>query len=149
MHTQTPKEPLAPSLERVLSALAASACLFITIAVWRSVSAYQAMWPLPGLYFVELPAAAILTALGFFLRFHSAPMLAWIAAGIFGSFAFLGLFSVGLLYVPISLMYLLLGVLAVSRRGIPFLEGLLPFLVAAVVQAAFMLFAVRVLVAGP
>jgi hypothetical protein len=146
MNPQKPREPLMPSLERVLATLAASACLFITIAVWRSVSPHQPMWPLPGLYFVEIPAVAVVAALAFLYGVRSSPKIAWIAAGICGSFAFMGLFSVGLLYIPISLMYLLLGVLAVSRRDIPFLEGFGPFLVAAVAQAAFMLVAIRVLV---
>lgn len=145
MNSQKPKEPMVASLERVLATLAAAACLFITITVWRSVSSNQPMWPLPGLYFIELPLVTVLAALAFLFALPSAPKIAWVTAGICGAFAFLGLFSVGLLYVPISIMYLLLGVLAATRREIPFLAGLVPFLVAAVVQAALMFFAIRVL----
>jgi hypothetical protein len=144
MNTQKPKQPVVTTLERVLATLAASACLFITIAVWRSVSATQSMWPLPGFYFIEIPLVSVLAALAFLFALPSAPRIAWVTAGICGAFAFLAMFTVGLLYVPIALMYLLLAVLATSRRELPFLPGLGSFLAAAVAQAAFIIFAVRV-----
>src|SRR5512133_1693886 len=102
MTTQPLKAPFVHPIERVLVVLAAGACLFITVAIWRSVSPNQPMWLLPGLYFIEMPAAAILTAGAFLLGMPSSARIAWVAAGLLLAFALMGAFSVGLFYLPIS-----------------------------------------------
>src|SRR5512140_135661 len=138
MQTPAPKPRLFHSFERVLVVLAAVACVMLTIGVWRSVSGTQSMWPLPGLYFVELPVAAIATALAFLRDDESSVMIAWVSAGIFLAFAVLGAFSVGLFYLPVSLMFLMLAVLATVRQDRSFLQGLLAFAIAASAQAFLM-----------
>ncbi len=145
MKTQSPKPPSVRSLERILAVFAALACLFITIAIWRDVSARQSMWPLPGLYFIELPAVGMVAALAFFMGRTYTSRITWTAAGIYVSFGLLAAFSVGLCYAPIAIMFIMLAVLVMVRREEPFLQSFVPFVAAAVLQAALMLIAIRVL----
>ncbi|MGE5072538.1 MAG: hypothetical protein ACM3MF_03850 [Anaerolineae bacterium] len=145
MTSQTSRVNLVHPIERVLSVLAAGACLFITIAIWRSVSGNQPMWLLPGLYFVEMPAVALLTAAAFLLGVPASARIAWVAAGILLAFAVMGAFSVGLFYLPISVMFILLAVLRTVRQDSSLLRGVLVLLAAAVLQAAFMFLMIRLL----
>ncbi|HEX8991837.1 MAG TPA: hypothetical protein VF784_09170 [Anaerolineales bacterium] len=145
MNTQTPKPTRAQSLERILAVLAAAACLLLTIGIWRSVSAVQGMWPLPGLYFVELPAVGILSALLFVGRHRSSAMSAWVATGIYFAFTVLGVLSVGLFYLPIAVMFLMVAVVATVRQEQPVLRGLGALVAAALAQAVLMGIFIRLL----
>jgi hypothetical protein len=145
MQTQRPKVILVLRLEQALAVLAAAATVFLTIRIWLSVSAQQSMWPLPGLYFVELSAVAIITALAFLYASRWSPLVAWAAAGIVLAFAILGAFSVGLFYFPISLIFITLGVLATVRQEKSWLPGIGAFLIAAAAQATLVLLLIRLL----
>ncbi len=149
MKTQTPKSPPVRSLERILAVFAALACLFITIALWRDVSARQSMWPLPGVYFIELPAVGILAALAFLAGHASRTRVSWIAAGIYVSFGLMGALSVGLCYAPIAVMFIMLAVLVMVRREEPVLQSLGLFMAAAAAQTAIMLIASRLIGTAP
>jgi hypothetical protein len=145
MTTPAPKPPSVRGLERLLAVVAALACLFITIAIWRDVSTRQAMWPLPALYFIELPAVGIVSALAFLGGYRYTSSITWAAAGIYVAFGLLGAFSVGLCYAPIAIMFIMLAVLVMVRREERFLQSFVPFLIAAVAQAGLMLLAIRLL----
>ncbi len=142
-HTRTPKMSLAQSLERVLAVLAAAACLFLTIGIWRSVGAVQSVWPLPGLYFVELPVVGIWSAVLFLGSDRPSARSAWLASGIYFAFTVLGAFSVGLFYLPIAVMFLMVAVLATVRQEQPVLRGLSTAIAAALAQAILMFILVR------
>ena len=77
-------------LERFLVILGAGVCLLITVTVWRNVSSYQAMWPLPGWYFVEMAALSILSAVAFIRGGPAGKFVAWGAVGIFAAFSVIG-----------------------------------------------------------
>ena len=141
----TPKVTPIQMLERALAALAALAALFLTFIIWRGVSAQQAMWPLPGLYFVELPAVAFATALAFLVGYRWTAPVAWAAAGFYFGFAVLGAWSVGFFYAPFAVIFVLLAVFVTRRQGGSVLRGLGVLLAAAVVQAALMLLLVHLL----
>ncbi len=143
MQTQTPKTTLVPRIEQALAVLAAAATVFLTIGIWRSVSAQQSMWPLPGLYFVELPAVAIITAIAFLNASRCSPLVAWAAAGIYLGFAILGAMTVGLFYAPISVTFILLAAIITVRQRQSLLRGVGAFLIAAVVQAALIFLLIR------
>ena len=143
MQTQTPKATTIPRIEQALAVLAAAATVFLTIIIWRSVSAQQSMWPLPGLYFVELPAVAIITAIAFLNASRWSPLVAWAAAGIDLGFAILGAMTVGLFYAPISVMFILLAAIITVRQRQSVLRGVGAFLIAAVVQAALIFLLIR------
>ena len=104
---------MAHPLERFLAILGTSICLIVTILIWRSVSAQQPMWPLPALYFIEMVAVSVLTALAV-LRGRTGGLASWIAAGIFSAFSYLGALSVGFFYLPVALIFGLLAVLFVA-----------------------------------
>jgi hypothetical protein len=146
--TETAVAVQVPLLQRILALLAAAACVLLTIGIWRSVSGQQSMWPLPGLYFVELPAVAVVTALEFLQSNPSSAMTAWISAGIFAAFSVIGAFSVGLFYLPIAIMFVMLAVLATVRQGQGFLRDILAFLIAVAVQALVMFVLTNLLVAA-
>ncbi len=134
-HTQTPKPTLGHSLERVLAVLAAAGCLFLSIGLWRTISANQPMWPLPGFYFVELAAIGILSALLFLGDHRFSATVGWVVSGIYVAFVLLGAFSVGLFYLPIAIMFMMVAVLATVRQEHSILRGLGALLLGAMGQA--------------
>jgi hypothetical protein len=132
-------------LERFLAILGALACLVITVAIWRSVSTYQGMWPLPGLYFVELAALSILSAVVFVRGDPAGRNITWAAAGIFLAFSILAGFSVGFFYLPIFLIFAIISVSSNLRHRQPFTTGLGICLIAGLSQAALILAIIQLL----
>ncbi len=132
-------QPTGPTirllLERILAVLAAAACLFLSIGLWRTISANQVMWPLPGLYFVELPALGILSAILFLRDYRFSATVGWIVSGIYVAFVLLGAFSIGLFYLPIAIMFMMVAVLATVRLEHSILRGLGALLLGALAQA--------------
>ncbi len=148
MQTEPPETVKVPLLERILVILLATASVLLTIDIWRSVGGSRSMWPLPGLYFVELPAAGIVTAWTFLRGDPSSAMTGWISAGIYVAFSVLGAFSVGLFYLPIAVMLIMVAVLASLRQGLSFLRCLGGFLAAALGQALIMFLFINLLLAA-
>ena len=132
-------------IERFAVVLAAVGSIAVTAVVWRSVSAYQAMWPLPGLYFIELPAATLAAAIGWSLDRSWARVLTWAVLGIVLGFSFLGAFSVGMFYLPVALLLAMAAISSDLREAQPLAGHIGLCLGAAVAQAALMLFAIRLL----
>ena len=125
--------------------LAAFACLVITIVIWRNVSANQPMWPLPGLYFMELPAVSLAAAVGWSLDLFWARVMTWAALGIVLAFSFLGAFSVGALYLPVAVLLAVAGISSDLQAGQRITPHIGICLGVAVAQGALMLLAVRLL----
>jgi hypothetical protein len=135
----------AGRLERLTAGLAALACMITSLAAWRSISPRQEMWPLPGLYFIELPLVTLIVAAAFAAQASSRSILAWVGLGIVAAFSILGVFSVGMAYVPVAL---LLGIAAISldlREARPLGMHVGICLVAAIAQTSLMLLAIRIL----
>ena len=145
MQNTTPVHPL----ERFLAILAAVLCLVITIVIWLSVSAYQPMWPLPALYFVEVTALGILSAFMFIRGGRMGRMFTWASAGIFLAFSLVGAFSVGFLYLPITLLFAAISVSSSAGQKQLMRTGLAAFLIAGLAQAALMLVVIRLLYPDP
>lgn len=115
---------------RVLRWIAALACALDCLAVAVLFSLNQSipsapfsnLWPVPGLYFLELFAIAILSIVFILDRptptFLSSPQIPWISAGILLAFAILGAWSIGPFLLPALLSLLLLGVLDELSNGI-------------------------------
>src|SRR6266498_5485013 len=93
------------ALERLLAFLAAVVCLIITIVFWMSVSSHQSMWPLPGLYFIEIGTLSVVSAFLFIRGDPRGQFLTWGAAGVIGAFSILAAFSVGFFYLPVVLLF--------------------------------------------
>ena len=113
---QVTKETITTSFERFLAILEAVLCLGVTIALWLSLSAYQNMWPLPGLYFIEMVTLSIIST---FLFVRSDPrdkFITWVAAGVISAFSILGALSVGFFYLPVALIYTIISVTSDVRN---------------------------------
>jgi hypothetical protein len=143
MKAEQPNARLLHPLERFLTIFGAVACVAVTAVVWRNVSAYQGMWPLPALYFIEVAALCLLSAYLTLRGVALAGSFMCGTAGVLGAFCFLGMFSVGVLYLPIFLAFVIACVVADVRDKEHLAEHLVLFLLAGLAQAALMLTAVR------
>ncbi len=127
------------TFERYLAAVAAIGCIVFTIAIWLSVSRVQPMWPLPGGYLLEVAAISVAAALAFALGGVRGRGPAWAATGALLAFSILGMFSVGALYLPTTLILGIVCTTADLRNKSPLGLHLAIFLLAALVQSALML----------
>lgn len=143
MHTTSSGATTTHPAERILAILGALACLGITIPIWLSVAANQSMWPLPGLYFIEIVAVSILSALAVVRGLGRAGLASWVAAGILAAFSILGALSVGFFYLPAAIIFGLLALYSDVRQKRPILAHLGLGALAALAQAALMLALVR------
>jgi hypothetical protein len=98
-------------LEGALAASAAVAGAIISAMVFGVIGAQQAMWPLPGLYLLEVPAVAGLAALAVIQGWPRRAEITWSAAGVLLGFSLLAGFSVGFFYLPCVLLLLIAGAL--------------------------------------
>ena len=129
-------------LERFLAILALVACLTTTILVWWSVSANQTMWPLPGLYFIEMVALSIISAFIFVRGDLRDQFITWGTAGVISAFSILGALSVGFFYLPVGLLFAVISVRSAvrNRQRIAAYSGI--FLLAGIAQSALMFAAI-------
>ena len=141
---QVTKETITTSpFERFLAILGAVLCLGVTIALWLSLSAYQNMWPLPGLYFIEMVTLSIIST---FLFVRSDPrdkFITWVAAGVISVFSILGALSIGFFYLPVALIYAVISVTSDVRNKQNITAHLGIFLIAGIAQVASMFAAIR------
>ena len=131
-------------LERILAILAVVVCLTITLVFWFSISPYQSMWPLPGLYFVEIVSLSFISTFIFVRGDPRGSLMTWVAAGVISAFSFLGALSVGCFYLPVALMFSVISLTWDVRR--PARLGI--FLIAGIVQSVLMLVAIRLHTSG-
>jgi len=142
MHTSSSR---TPPFERVLACVGLAACVVITFAVGSSVSAQQPTWPLPGLYFIELVLLSGLSA-GLFLRGdRRRSVVAWAVAGAFSGFVVIGAWSIGLFYLPVTVLFGLTARVSDRRAGQNIARHLALYVLVGIAQAVLMLVAVRVL----
>jgi hypothetical protein len=129
--------------ERILAILAAVLCLIITLLFWFSISAYQNMWPLPDLYFVELVAFSFISTFIFVRGDPLGSLITWSAAGVITAFCILGAFSIGLFYLPIALIFTLISVTSDVRNKQHIGAHLAIFLVVGIMQSVLMFAVIR------
>lgn len=132
-------------LERFLAILGAVVCLIITIPIWWSLSTYQSMWPLPGIYFLEMVLLSILNA---FMVIRGSPhhrSILWATVGVFIIFSVLGAFSVGFFYLPVALIFAVLAITLDVRKKQHVAAHLGICLIAGLAQAVLMFAAIRLL----
>lgn len=129
-------------LEQILAILAAVVCLTITLVVWFSISGYQSMWPLPGLYFIEMVSLSFISTFIFVRGDLRGSLITWIAAGVVSAFSILGAFSVGFFYLPVALLFGVISLIWDVRNKQPLMAHLGIFLLAGIVQSILMLSAI-------
>ena len=129
-------------LERILAILAAVVCLIITLVFWFSISPYQSMWPLPGLYFVEMVSLSFISTFIFVRGDPRGSLMTWVAAGVISAVSFLGAASVGLFFLPVALMFIVISLTWDVRNKQQRLTHLGIFLIAGIAQSVLMLAAI-------
>jgi hypothetical protein len=139
------KTVMISRLERILAILAVVVCVIITFFFWFSISAYQNIWPLPGLYFIEMVALSFISTTIFVRGDPLARFMTWGAAGVISTFSVLGAFSIGFFYLPIALIFALISVTSEMRNKQHIAAHLGIFLIAGTVQLVLMLAAIRLL----
>jgi hypothetical protein len=131
--------------ERILAFIGAVICLIVTIIIWWSISAQQSMWPLPGLYFMEMVALSIMSTFLFIRGNARDKILIWGAVGAIIGFSILGALSVGFFYLPVALIFFIVSITSDVRNKQRIAVHLGVCVITAVVQAAMMLTAIRLL----
>jgi len=130
-------------LEKLLAVLGTILCLVTTASIWSSIRAYQGIWPLPGLYFIELIAFSLLGTVMFISGRGRIRVIPWIAVGVCMAFAILGAFSVGPFYLPVALIFTVISIISDIRNKQPLPTHLGFCLAAVLIQAALMLLVIR------
>jgi hypothetical protein len=130
-------------LERWLAILGAAVCLIITIVIFWIVSAYQSMWLLPGLYFIEIAVVSLICAYMVLREDPRRMTINWVVTGIFIAFSILTGFSVGIYYMPVALIFAILSVVSDVRNKQPIAAHLGICLIGGIAQAALMLLVVQ------
>jgi hypothetical protein len=126
-------------LEQILAILAAVVCLTITLVFWFTISPYQDMWPLPGLYFIEIVSLSFISTFIFVRGDPRGSLMTWVAAGVISAFSFLGALSVGCFYLPVALMFSVISLTwdVRNKQNRPTRLGI--FLIAGIAQLTLML----------
>ena len=132
-------------IEMVISALGSIVCFLTTYLIWRSFIPYQDFWLLPGFYFIELLLGASICFFAYLLRVPQASTITLIYSGILCAFILLASFSVGILFVPVFLIFAGLSIFTAIRHRQNLLSKLGIFVISVLIQSAFMLFFVWVL----
>jgi hypothetical protein len=143
---EQPAQPgVTTPLERILAIFAAAYCLIVTVSLWWGISAYEGMWPLPGLYFIEMAVLCLLGAWAFILAIPLGRSILWGVSGTLFAFSILGAFSVGFFYLPVALVFAVISLTSDIRNKGSILLHLGIFAITGIVQAALMLAAIRLL----
>jgi len=125
--------------EKAFIAIAFLYDVLITAYVWGYIALQQPIWLFPGLYFLELLLLSGAALLSVFQSWPRRMHIVAVAAGVTTSFAVMGLFSVGLFYVPLALLLWIASLFSwrSSRQSLLTLLGL--YILGAAVQAFGML----------
>ena len=129
--------------EIILSIIGAAVCLATSFWLWRAISAMQAEWPLPALYFLEMAVLGLIIVLINLGDIPFGGMVIWGIVGLFLGFVVLGVWSVGFIYLPVTLIFATTGVLNVRRRRQNITLPLGICLVASLAQIGLMLLVIR------
>jgi hypothetical protein len=121
-------------------------CLVLTVLLWVGISANQSMWPLPGLYFIEMAALSVVSAWLVFVDGRPRrQFIIWAAPGIFMAFSILGAFSVGFFYLPVAIIFGIIAIRSDLRNKYPLAVHIGVCLTAGLLQVGLMLAAIRLL----
>ena len=139
----TKQTTITSPLERFMAILGAVVCLIVTILFWLGLSAYQSMWPLPALYFIEMVVLSIISAFIFVRGNPRDQFITWGTAGVISAFSILGALSVGFFYLPVALIFAVISVTSAVRNKQHITAHLGVFLIAGIAQVALMFAAIR------
>ncbi len=132
--------------EIILASFGLAVCIWATVTF--ALRQVNELWPLPGLYFLEIilfAAAALASRVLDIGAVHSDYGLnTWLAGGILVAFVILGGFSIGPYLFPAMLAFWLGGAIGDIRQRRRILKHLSLALLAGILQAGLMLILIRV-----
>jgi hypothetical protein len=127
-------------LIRGLAVLGAINCVVVPLFFTQQ----RPLFPLPGLYLIEIAVLGILGLAGLLFIVPYPPFwrgALWVAAGFLLAFVILGGFSIGFFLIPAMVTFLLAGFLMNRIEGDQVIKYIGLFLIAAVVQVILMMLA--------
>ena len=142
MPEPSPRKSAVLWIDRILAAAAVLICLAVDVFVWLDISQQQPVWPLPGLYLLEIFGFSAAGAYGIYrtsLADGRFSWLAWAASGVVLGLALVSAWSIGLLYLPVWAALLAAGVISARRRRTPVVGLFALHLFAALLQAGLIL----------
>ena len=131
--------------EKILAAIDVLICLIISVYIWQVFSPRQAMWPLPGVYLVEIFLLSASVAYVVFRDADPGGAVIWGTLGAVCAFTLLAAWTVGLLYLPVIVLLGVTGILFLRRRRQRVWIHLAIAAVAAIAQGALILAAIQIL----
>ena len=149
MQTIPPRITSTRILERFLSGLGIAVCVIVCLRTWQVISGQQPLWPLPALYLLEMIAASFVGWLSLYDRgLNPSPFvgaLPWVTVGILAAFVAMGAWSIGFLFFPVALLFVISAVLSDRRRGQPIAVHVGVCGVVALAQVGLMVLVIQVL----
>jgi hypothetical protein len=149
MQGMTPNTKTTRSLERFLALVGTAVCLIVCVRIWQVLSVSQPMWPLPGLYLLEMIVMSFIGLFGIVRgdAEHStgAAALTWAAIGVFLAFTVMAAWSIGFLFLPVAVIFMITAILADQRRHRNLVVHLGVGVIAAIAQVALILIVIRLL----
>ena len=122
------------SFEKILALIGLAACLLGVFWSWEMIAGQQPIWPLPGLYLIELIIVGITAADGIL---RGKILETWIVVGILFGFALMGAWSIGLAFIPSAVMFLVAALWA-SRKQSGIGKGVAIGVLACLIQIVLM-----------
>jgi len=102
--------------EKILALVGLALCMLAVFWSYRVIVNQQPLWLLPGLYLVEMLAAGILATYGVLRGTRGSVVETWIAVGILLGFSLMGAWTIGLAFIPSTLIFLVAAMI-VSRKA--------------------------------
>jgi hypothetical protein len=132
-------------VSRLLAILATLLSVYILIRLWPQIAPYQDMWPLPGLYLLEMVWLPLIGVALTFLDYRWAVLGMWAKPGAVLGFAILGALTVGPAYLPVFLLLAVSTFLRPAQDLRQYLGGLAVGICGGAVQIGYMLAVLKVL----
>jgi hypothetical protein len=126
-------------IQWVLAAVGAGICIGVAAVFWRSQSDH--LWPIPGLYLIEVAALGVAGFVSLTARAKPGSgwrIVPWIVAGMLLAFVILGAWTIGQPLFPAMLAFLIAAILA-GLQSKSLIRYLSVFLMAGIIQAGVML----------
>lgn len=138
MSTQENSNDWRDMMILLLASLAAVNCIIVPFLFAQQ----RPLFPLPGLYFIEIALLGVLGLASLVTQTPSSaiwPRMPWVAAGALFAFVILGAFSIGFFLIPAAASFLVAGILADKRANRPTGPHARLFFLATVIQSAVLL----------
>jgi hypothetical protein len=133
------------SLERFLAIVGAVACLIISIYLGQLIRSQQPLWPLPGLYLVEVAGVSLIAMVNIIQGNTLGRWVTWVVVGVLSAFVVMGRLSIGFCFLPIAFIFTITAISLDRRRWQSLVIHLGICIIAGLAQTVLMLTIIRLL----